>query len=103
MGPGGRRVVKPTPRPAGMWELGSSLWLPVGFCEHGNLQHVFSTTGEAREFRMAVCTSVPPPLLCPRSSGPKEQEGRWGAHPVGEASTRPDQVLDSSRQHFTPT
>lgn len=25
-----------------MWELGSSLWLPVGFCEHGNLQHVFS-------------------------------------------------------------
>lgn len=42
MGPAGRRVVKPTPRPAGLWELGSNLWLPVGFSEHGNLQHVFS-------------------------------------------------------------
>lgn len=40
---------------------------------------------------MAICTSAPP-LLCPRSSGPEEQEGRRGARPVGDPSTRPDQV-----------
>lgn len=50
---------------------------------------------------MAVCTSVPP-LLCPRSSGPEEQEGRWGAYPVGEASTRPDQVTGLLTVAFRP-
>lgn len=40
MGPGGRRVVRPTPRLAVVWELGSDLWPPVSFSEHTNLQHL---------------------------------------------------------------
>lgn len=84
-----------------MWELGSSLWLPVGFSEWQPPTCVFQATGEAREFRMAVCTSVPS-LLCPRSSGPEEQEGRWGVYPVGEASTRPDQVTGLLTVAFSP-
>lgn len=53
---------------------------------------------------MAICTSALP-LLCPRSSGPEQQEGRQGVHPFGEASTRPDQVTGPAGlwEHFTST
>lgn len=50
---------------------------------------------------MAICTSAPP-LLCPRSSGPEEQEGRWGVHPIGDASIRSDQVPGLPTAAFHP-
>lgn len=32
--------MRPTPRLAVVWELGSDLWPPVNFSEHANLQHL---------------------------------------------------------------
>lgn len=89
--------MKPTPKPARVWELGSDLWLPVGFSEHANLQYLLSRLLGKPENKIGHCTSAPSLL------GLRSRKGEWGACPTGKASTRPTRSPDSSHQHFTPT